>query len=77
VYLLQSTSNDTGRMMHYQFFLPHHRFDIVDPDEFDPATSPSRVVVAKPDNAVLVAAGAEIAWRDPNGKLAFWVLAPQ
>ena len=76
VYLLQSTSNDTGRMMNYQFFLPHHRFDIVDPDEFDPATSPSRIVVAKPDDAGLIAAGAEIAWQDPNGKLAFWVLPP-
>ena len=63
-------------MMNYQFFLPRHRFDIVDPDEFDPATSPSRVVVAKPDDAALIAAGAEIAWRDPNGKLAFWVLRP-
>jgi hypothetical protein len=61
-------------MMHYQFFLPHHRFDIVDPDDFDPTTSPSRVVVARPDDAVLIAAGAEIAWRDPNGKLAFWLL---
>ena len=76
VYLLQSTLNNTGRLMNYQFFLPHHRFDIVDPDEFDPANSPSRIVVSWADDAALIAAGAEIAWLDPNGRLAFWVLSP-
>jgi len=71
-YLMKPGSNDTGRMMAFQFYLPDHEFTVITELDLDDPATP--FVFAPDDNAALAGAGALIAWHDPSKPIALWVL---
>lgn len=68
-YYLPAASNATGRLMLYQWYLPHSDFTVVG-QPLVQASSP--YVFAERDNVVLREAGAEIVWTDPLRPIALW-----
>jgi hypothetical protein len=68
-YYLPQASNSTGRLMLYQWYLPHSDFTVVGQPL---ARSSSAYVFAESDNATLIAAGAERVWTDPLKPVSLW-----
>jgi hypothetical protein len=71
-FVLPAGSNSTGRMMLYQFHLPHTEFTVV--TEPVPGTSPFVFarVGTDGDERELSGAGAALIWRDPRGRYGLW-----
>jgi hypothetical protein len=65
-------SRQRQRLMLYQFYLPHVRFEVDDGGPEDR----SRFVFAPSNTTSLLRDGAAIRWQDPGAAIALWELPP-
>jgi hypothetical protein len=71
-YFIRPGSDDTGRMMEYQFYLPDVTFEVV--NSIDPDRLETPFLFAPADDATLAAARATVRWRDSSAPIALWEL---
>ena len=69
-YYLPAASNNTGRLMLYQWYLPDSDFTVV---AHPLARASSAYVFADLKTPILTEAGAEVVWRDPLKPVGLWL----